>query len=66
MGKTGKFLKIPYDFRWPTWRVIKERSWNAHDKRVFTPHIVGWGWSINFYQLLKKLRILKGDRNQAR
>lgn len=53
--KVGKFLGIPYDFLWPTWSVIKERCWNPNDKRIFTPHVFGWGWSINFYQLFLKL-----------
>jgi len=70
MKRTGKFLKIPYDFRRPTWKRIKERCWNPKDKRIFVPKIFGWGWTINFYpvrkkfshgvyQLLKKLRIIK-------
>ena len=59
MKRTGKFLKIPYDFRFPTWKRIKERCWNPKDKRIFVPKIFGWGWTINFYQLLKKLRIIK-------
>jgi len=54
----GKFLGIPYDFRAPTISVIKERSFNKNDKRIFTPHIFGWGYSINFYQLFKKLKII--------
>lgn len=58
-NKTGKFLNIPYDFRLPTLAVIKERFWNPEDSRIFTPHVFGWGWSINFYQVLKKLGIIK-------
>lgn len=55
----GKFWGIPYDWRKPTWTVIKERVWNPKDKRIFTPHIFGWGWSINLYQLLRRLNIIK-------
>jgi len=39
--KTGKFLKIPYDFRRPTWKRIKERCWNPKDKRIFVPKVFG-------------------------
>jgi hypothetical protein len=53
--KTGKFLGVPYDLRWPTWSVIKERSWNPKDHRIFTPHVFGWGWSINFYEVARRL-----------
>jgi hypothetical protein len=55
MAKVGRFLGIPYDFRWPTWSVVKERLWNSRDPRLFTPHVFGWGWSINFYELLRRL-----------
>lgn len=57
-SKVGTFLGIPYDWRKPTWAVIKERSWNPKDRRIFTPHVFGWGWSINFYQLLRKLGLV--------
>ena len=70
MEKTGKFLKIPYDFRSLTWEKVKKRCWNPKDKRIFVPKAFGWGWSINFYpvrklfsngvcQVLRKLRIVK-------
>jgi hypothetical protein len=57
--RVGKFLKIPYDFRWPTPAVWRERCWNAEDPRVFTPHVFGWGWSINLYQVARRLRLKK-------
>ncbi|HLJ66723.1 MAG TPA: DUF5808 domain-containing protein [Chloroflexota bacterium] len=59
MKRTGTFLHIPYDWRWPTWSVIKERMWNPADPRIFTPHVFGWGWSINLYQLFKRLGIIR-------
>jgi len=57
--KTGKFLGIPYDFRLPSIKIIKQRCWNSKDPRIFTPRVFGWGWSINFYQILKKIKIIK-------
>ena len=57
--RVGKFLWAPYDFRVPTCAVIKERMWNANDKRIFTPKIFGWGWTINFYQVFRILRLVK-------
>jgi hypothetical protein len=53
--KTGNFWGIPFDWRWPTWSVIKERVWNSNDRRIFTPHVFGWGWSINLYEVLRRL-----------
>jgi len=57
--RVGKFLGIPYDFRKPTWTVVKERMWNRDDKRIFTPKVFGWGWTINFFQVFRKLRLVK-------
>ncbi len=56
--KTGKFWGIPYDWRTITRARIKERTWNPDDPRIFTPHVYGWGWTINPYQLLKKMGIV--------
>lgn len=59
----GKILGfIPYDFTLPTPRKLKARLWNPEDSRILTPRILGIGWCINFYQLLRKLRIIKGKR----
>jgi hypothetical protein len=55
-SKIGTFLGIPYDWRWPTPAVIRERVWNPRDRRIFTPLVFGWGWSINFYELGRRVR----------
>lgn len=55
---TGTFLGIPYDWRWPTWPRVKEKFWNPDDRHVFTPHLFGWGWSINFHELLCRLHLI--------
>ncbi len=53
--KEGELLGIPYSFSPPTFDRLKGRLWNADDPRIFTPHIFGWGWSVNFYQICKRL-----------
>jgi len=58
-SKQGIFLKMPYDFQKPTIERIRERWWNRDDKRIFTPRVFGWGYSINFYQLLSKIGLIK-------
>jgi uncharacterized membrane protein len=63
-SRTGTFLKIPYDWRWPTWVVIKERMWNPQDQRLFTPHVFGWGWSLNVYEVLRRVGVI--DRSRSR
>ena len=49
--RTGKFLGVPYDWRWPTLARTKERWWNPAEPRLFTPKVSGWGWAINFARL---------------
>ena len=57
--KETRFLGIPYDFSPPTIKLIKKLFWNKEDERIFTPKVFGWGWTINFYQLLNKSRVIK-------
>jgi len=54
--KVGTFLGIPYDWRWPTTALIRERFWNPDDPRVLTPKVFGWGWSVNLAALVRRLR----------
>ena len=45
-----RFLGIPYDFRWPTWRRARQRLWNPGGP-MLAPHIWGWGYTLNFAHL---------------
>lgn len=54
----GRVLGVPYDFRLPTIRRARERLWNSHDERVLVPHVWGVGWTINLYQLRRRLGLL--------
>jgi uncharacterized membrane protein len=55
MKRAGTFLKIPYDLRKPTQEKFRDRMWNSNDHRLFTPHAFGWGYSINLYEVLRRL-----------
>ncbi len=59
----GSFMKVPFEFRVPTTRRFKNRFWNADDPRLFTPHVFGIGWSLNLYQVRKRLQ---GAQRQTR
>jgi hypothetical protein len=51
-----RFLRIPYDWtRRPTLGRFKQRLWNPDDHRIFTPRVYGWGWTINFYEVGRRL-----------
>jgi hypothetical protein len=52
MKKQPTFLGIPYNWKWPTWKEINKRMWNKSDHRLFPPKAFGWGYTINFYELL--------------
>ena len=54
----GSLLKIPFEFRVPALPRARERWWNREDHRVFTPRLFGVGWSLNLYQVLKRLGIV--------
>ncbi len=49
------FGTVPYDFRPPSLQRIKERIWNPHDDRIFTPQTFGVGWSVNLYRVKELL-----------
>lgn len=61
---SGRFLRVPYDFRFPTLQRFRERFWNPDDPRIFTPHFFGVGWSVNVYQVRKRLRSYSGRESE--
>ncbi|TMG36995.1 MAG: hypothetical protein E6H92_08820 [Chloroflexi bacterium] len=52
----GRVAGVPYDFRWPTWRRIRDAYWNPGDARIFTDRVIGVGWAINLAQVLPRMR----------
>lgn len=55
--KTGRFLSIPFDWRRPTRARMEQRSWNPEDHRIFTPKSFGWGYTINFREVGRRLHL---------
>ncbi len=54
----GRALGVPYDFRPPTLDRLRQRLWNPADERVVVPHVWGIGWTVNLYQLRRRLGLL--------
>lgn len=54
----GRVLGVPYDVRAPTIERVRERLWNKQDERVLTPTVLGIGWTLNLYQLRRRLQLL--------
>ena len=61
----GTFLKIPFEFRVPTLRRVRESLWNPQDERILTPHPFGVGWSPNVYQVLRRLGFVEKEVGTA-
>ena len=41
---------VPYDFRPPTWKRIRDAYWNPESDRLFSDRVFGVGWAINLYR----------------
>ena len=66
----GTYYRVPFDFRFPTIGRIRKRLWNPSDQRIFTPSVFGVGWSVNFYQVGRRLGLVEApdelDANGSR
>src|SRR3989440_3777376 len=47
-GKVGGI--VPYDFRPPTWKRIRDAYWNPESDRLFSDRVFGVGWAVNLYR----------------
>ena len=61
----GTFLGVPFEFRVPTVRRLRDRWWNPGDPRIVTPHVLGIGWSLNVYQLLRRVGYIEEDADES-
>jgi hypothetical protein len=44
------FGVVPYDFRPPTWRRIRDAYWNPDSEHLFSDRVFGVGWAVNLYR----------------
>jgi hypothetical protein len=44
------FGAVPYDFRPPTWKRIRDAYWNPESDRLFSDRVFGVGWAVNLYR----------------
>ena len=47
---------VPVSWDWKNWN---KGVWNAQDHRLFPPKRVGIGWTINFREVLRRLRVVQ-------
>jgi uncharacterized membrane protein len=55
MGRRGRWLGMPYDWRRPTMRRAKDKFWNPGERRIFVPKSFGWGYGVNLHALWRRL-----------
>lgn len=54
---TGKVWGVvPYDFRPPTWERIRESYWDPENRSLFTPALLGVGWTVNLARAAQLMR----------
>ena len=49
---------VPYDFRVPDLRRIKEAYWDPESDVLFTEKVIGVGWSVNLPVAMRKLSLV--------
>jgi Family of unknown function (DUF5808) len=47
---------VPYDFRMPTIRRIRESWWAPNDDRIFTKQVWGVGWTLNVGRVVRLIK----------
>lgn len=46
---------VPYDFRMPNWRRLRDAYWDPSTDRVFSDHVFGVGWAVNLPVAIRRL-----------
>jgi hypothetical protein len=54
----GHVAGVPYDYRMPTIERLLDRVWNPIDERVLVPQVFGLGWTVNLYQVKRRVQEL--------
>jgi hypothetical protein len=52
----GKFWGMPYNWSRPADKDVSQGVWDPDEARIFTPKNHGWGYTINFAALRRRLR----------
>lgn len=56
--RSGVLLGIPYNFELPTPTRLRQTLWNPSSDRLLAPHLYGWGYSLNFGALARRLGLV--------
>ena len=56
--KRGTFLRMPYDLEWATPERLRRSVWDPADRRILTPKVYGWGYSLNLHAMARRLGLV--------
>lgn len=54
----GRVAGVPYSFRLDDWADAANEYWNPDSDKIFTEHVIGLGWGVNFAALLRRAQAL--------
>lgn len=60
--RTGRFLGLPYDWRRPTLRRLRDEIFDRDEPRLFVPKSYGWGYGINLGAPIARRRRRRSTR----
>jgi hypothetical protein len=52
----GRFWGMPYNWSRPARGDVRKGLWDPDEPRVWTPKNYGWGYTINFAALWRRLK----------
>ena len=58
----GRILGVPYEFRRPTVRRLRERLWSPESPQILVPHLFGVGWTVNVGRLVHLVQGRRGGQ----
>jgi hypothetical protein len=53
--RRGELLGLPYDWRRPTAKRLRQGVWNPDEPRVLVPKVYGWGYGVNLAAVWRRL-----------
>lgn len=51
----GRFLGMPYNWTRPSRLEAGKGVWDPDDRRIVTPKNYGWGYTVNFAALIRRV-----------
>jgi hypothetical protein len=56
--KRGTLLGMPYNLEWPTPERARRSLWDPTNRRILSPHLFGWGYSVNLHAIARRVGLV--------